>query len=357
LFLFIALLGLAAWEIVGRVALPGSVTPLRFAGAAWSVASGQSSSLGGAPPPTDEQMQKIAFRPLPYVNYGLKPNWTRTDPKHPEAPVKTSNSLGFRGREVEQPKPAGRYRIACLGGSTTYDDGVGDDDTYPVKLEQFLRAARPDLDIEVVNCGVPSYTSAESLANLAFRVLDLQPDAIVLYEGINDWRVRPYRNFDSAYFHFRKVWDGSTKGWQAGEAGGEMANGINPLIQYLTPADNGNGAENAKRNGPWAFKRNLQSICGIAKAHGVKVVLVSNVTADSSPYMKPKEFQALVDGIAEHNGVVRDVAQEQGALFVDLAAVYPHDRELFVDPVHNNPAGAEVKARIIADALVKDLLP
>jgi lysophospholipase L1-like esterase len=354
LLLFIALLGLAAWEVVGRVALPGSVTPLSFAGAAWSVASGHSASLGGAPPPTDEQMQRIAYRPLPYVNYGLKPDWTRTDPRHPDAPVKSSNSLGFRGREVESPKPAGRYRIACLGGSTTYDDAVGDADTYPVKLEQFLRAARPQLDIEVVNCGVPSYTSAESLANLAFRVLDLQPDAIVLYEGINDWRVRPYRNFDGAYFHYRKVWDGSARSWQAG-GDGEMAGGINPLIQYPMPEGNGDGAENARRNGPWAFQRNLQSMCGIAKAHGVKVVLVSNVIDDNNEYVRKEP--SFVRGIAEHNGVVRDVAAEQGALFVDLAAVYPRDEQLFVDPVHNNPRGSEIKARLIADALVKDLLP
>src|SRR5262245_2997596 len=77
LFAFIALLGLAAWEIVGRVALPGTMTPLKFACAAWSVASGHAMTTG-APPPSDADMQKIAYRPLPYVNYGLKPNWTRT---------------------------------------------------------------------------------------------------------------------------------------------------------------------------------------------------------------------------------------------------------------------------------------
>jgi hypothetical protein len=46
---------------------------------------------------------------------------------------------------------------------------------------------------------------------------------------------------------------------------------------------------------------------------------------------------------------------------VDLAAAWPHGAAiprdgLFVDAVHNNPAGAQLKARIIADALLKDLL-
>ena len=46
---------------------------------------------------------------------------------------------------------------------------------------------------------------------------------------------------------------------------------------------------------------------------------------------------------------------------LDLAAAWPHGAEipqggLFVDAVHNNPRGAQLKARIIADALLKDLL-
>ena len=357
LFFFVLLLGLVAWEIVARVAMPGSVTPLKFACAAWTVASGGTVSGGGAPPPTDEQMAKIAYRPLPYLNYGLKPNWTRTSDK-PNAPVKTSNSLGFRGREVDSPKPAGRYRIACLGGSTTYDDGVGDDETYPLKLEEFLRAARPDLDIEVVNAGVPSYTSAESLANLAFRVLDLQPDAIVLYEGINDWRPRTYPGFDSAYFHYRKVWDGSTRHYEAGPPGTEMAGGINPFIQYNNPPGQ-DVAANARAAGHAAFERNLVSMAGIAKEHGVSVVMVSNTIDEANPFTQKEP--GFLAGIREHNEVIRKVCSEHGALFIDLDARFPKgadlpDGGLFVDIVHNNARGSEIKARIIADGLLAGLL-
>jgi lysophospholipase L1-like esterase len=358
LVVVLLVLAMGAWEVVGRASGSSMVTPVRFACAAWSVAGGGSAS-GGAGPPSAADMARIAYRPLPYVNYGLKPSWTRTSDK-PDAPLKTTNSLGFRGREVEQPKPAGRYRIACLGGSTTYDDGVADGDTYPLKLEGLLRAAHPERDLEVVNCGVPSYTSAESLANLAFRVLDLQPDAIVLYEGINDWRTRNYVNYDGAYFHFRKVWDGSTAHWDAGPPGTEMAGGINPLIQFLQPAENGDIAENIKRSGFGAFRRNLQSMCGIARAHGVAVVMVSNVVDESNPAKDPI-FPIFLAGMVETNQVVQQVCKETGSLFVDLDASWPKGAQappgrLFVDQVHNNPAGAQIKARIIADAMLKDLL-
>ena len=300
--------------------------------------------------PTAEELALIAYRPLPYVNFGLKPGWSRSGEL-----LKTSNSLGFRGREVQSPKPAGRYRIACLGGSTTYDDGVADDDAYPLQLEGFLRARRPGRDIEVVNAGVPNYTTAESIANLALRVLDLQPDAIVLYEGINDWRPRIYKNFDGAYFHYRKLWDGDAEDWKSGE--GEMERGLNPLVQYDVPPDNGNGMANAKRNGPGAFRRNLVSLAGIARAHGVAVVMVSN-TVDATNKFTTPEFLAAM---AEHNAVIREVCAQHDAQFVDLDAAYPKGADvppggLFEDIVHNNAAGSRLKARIVADALLADLL-
>jgi lysophospholipase L1-like esterase len=350
LVVLVLLLALVAWEFVGRSMGAMTMTPMRLGKAAWKVAQ-------QGVPPSEEDLALVAYEPLPYVNYGLKPNWTRKS-RNADAPKKTSNKLGFRGREIEQPKPAGRYRIACLGGSTTYDDGVGDEDTYPVKLEGLLRAGRPGRDIEVVNCGVPSYTSAEDLANLAFRVLDLQPDAIVVYQGINDWRTRPYRNFDSAYFHYRKVWDGSLEHWARGKGdlGGDNFN-INQLIQHDELPDNGDEQENERRSGPGAFRRNLESIAGIAKAHGAAVVMVSNIF-DASNKFTPPDFPG---GMAETNGVIRDVCGETGALFVDLDAKFPKGDQvppggLFVDPVHNNPAGAQIKARIIADAMLKDLL-
>ncbi|HZL98764.1 MAG TPA: GDSL-type esterase/lipase family protein, partial [Planctomycetota bacterium] len=297
--------------------------------------------------PGADELARMAYRPLPYLMWGLKPNWTREP--GPRNLVRTSNSLGFRGREVELPKPEGRYRLICFGGSTTYDDALSDDETNVVQLEGLLRAARPAQDIELVNAGVPSYTSAEDLPNLAFRCLDLQPDAILIYQGINDFRTRGYRNFDPAYFHYRKIWDGGTRTWVEGE--GELG-GINAFIQHKPPEPNGDQAENVRRAGTGAYRRNLTSMAGIAKAHGVRCIFVTSIIDKQNEYVTP----VVLDGIAEQNEVMRQVAAEQGVLLVDLAAVYPSG-DYFVDAVHNNAAGATEKARIIADGLLRDLFP
>jgi lysophospholipase L1-like esterase len=342
LLLFLLVLAALAWEVAVRAIGSPAPTPARFLSAAWSVAT------GGRPAnaPSEEDMRKNAYRPLPYVMFGLKPDWERLSR---DGLTRTSNRLGFRGREIELPKPEGRFRIVCLGGSTTYSDAVSDDETYPVHLERVLRDARPDLDIEVVNAGIPSYTTAESLANLAFRVIDLQPDVLVVYHAVNDYRPRVYRNFDRAYFHYRKVWNGTVEQWEPGP--GEMAGGINPFIQHNLPPDNGDNAENVRRAGTGAYRRNLLSLSGLAAAHDVRTAFVSFVADEQGPY----RTQEFIDAVLEHNLVMREVAERQGDLFIDLHPRFPQGQGLFHDPVHMNDRGTLIKARLIAEVLAPTL--
>lgn len=98
------------------------------------------------------------------------------------------NSLGFRGPEIQVPKPPGTFRIFALGESTTFGwKGIrSHEEAWPALLEAKLRAAHPGRLIEVVNAGVPGYTSIEQRINLMLRISRLQPDAILLYHGNND---------------------------------------------------------------------------------------------------------------------------------------------------------------------------
>src|SRR5690606_5902302 len=71
-----------------------------------------------------EYPQAVRFRPHHYLGYTLQPGYRRGKTSH--------NSLGYRGPEVAIPKPSGVFRIAILGGSTTYTEFVRDDEkTFP----------------------------------------------------------------------------------------------------------------------------------------------------------------------------------------------------------------------------------
>ena len=59
-------------------------------------------------------------------------------------------------------------------------------EAWPAVLEGKLRAAHPGRAIEVINAGVPGYTSIEQRINFMLRISHLEPDAVVIYHGNND---------------------------------------------------------------------------------------------------------------------------------------------------------------------------
>jgi lysophospholipase L1-like esterase len=96
------------------------------------------------------------------------------------------NSLGFRGPEVIQPKPADRLRLLVLGDSITMGEGVEDEETYVRRLELALREGTPGVD--VVNGGVGDTGTREQIDLLKERGLALDPDVIIVGFYLNDSR-------------------------------------------------------------------------------------------------------------------------------------------------------------------------
>lgn len=141
--------------------------------------------------------------PHPYLSYALRPGWSAPEGVREQA---SHNRLGFRGPEPEIPKPAGTFRILCLGGSSTYGSGPTKDEwTYPAVLQELLRS-RGATAVETVNLGTKGWTSTESLINLCLRGWELEPDLVLVYHGTNDalaamW---PEPNWDQT--HFRTTW-------------------------------------------------------------------------------------------------------------------------------------------------------
>src|SRR5690606_16916383 len=130
--------------------------------------------------------------PHPYLAYSLTPGYRSWK----NAPSQAShNSLGFRGPETTWEKPEGVYRIACLGGSSTYGHTpTSDATTWPARLGVHLSQRYPERRIEVINAGTSGYSTFESIVNLAFRVSQLEPDLVIVYHSINDMRCLLYPN-------------------------------------------------------------------------------------------------------------------------------------------------------------------
>ncbi len=111
--------------------------------------------------------------------------WVETNPDTSESISVRTNSLGLRSDEVVVPKPANTFRILCLGGDAVAGLVTASQDLFSSRLEQLL-LDRSDLQIEVINAGVPKYCPLLSYLQVKHELLALQPDLLVLSMEMDD---------------------------------------------------------------------------------------------------------------------------------------------------------------------------
>jgi len=104
------------------------------------------------------------------------------------APVQISD-FGVRG-PGPGPRRANTFRLLLLGDSQTFGFGVLDHETYPARLQELLADKYPDLDIQVVNAGVPGYGTVDELEWLRRRGAEVDPDLIMSqFLSVNDFDI------------------------------------------------------------------------------------------------------------------------------------------------------------------------
>jgi hypothetical protein len=101
------------------------------------------------------------------------------DPADPRRIRFETNSLGLRDVERSVAKPPGTWRVLLLGDSFVAGAQVPVDSTVSRVSERLLAAAlaRP---VEVWNCGVSGYSTAQQLLYLRHVARDFDPDVVVL---------------------------------------------------------------------------------------------------------------------------------------------------------------------------------
>ena len=299
-------------------------------------------------PPKAWQMQ-----PHHYLNYALNPDYKTDLTKH--------NSFGFRGAEIQLEKPDSLFRIVCLGGSTTYSAYIGDDNkAYPFLVEQKLKLQYDYKNIEVINAGVPGYNSWESLINLQFKVLDLNPDMIIVYHGTNDVHPRfiPPQYYRGDNSGRRKQWEypqisiydrSALLRFLRRHMGITTQVGLETMITPVFkegPVDQFTNTKTLEQNPPIYFERNLRNMVAIAEAHGVKAVLATwAYTPLKGDYASTSHY---IKGFQEGNELIKTLGIELDIPVYDFAAEMPQDLEYWEDGRHVSYKGVDLKAELFA---------
>jgi lysophospholipase L1-like esterase len=226
-------------------------------------------------------------------------------------------------------------RIICLADSVTVmEHGRG----WPELLPDALRAAGYAKPAQVFNAGVPEYTSYQGLRYFETELLATRPNIVTVEFGWNDHWPSPVNRPDSAVQVPRPT--------------------VFALHQHLIrlrlyrllrtailPAPN----PKVLRVPPDDYRQNLRRIAELVRGQGGQMILLTAPYLDN-PFGWVALHRTYIDA-------TRQAAGELQAPLVDLADVFLHRRDLFLDPrndqCHFNKSGAEIVAQAVAAVIVQ----
>jgi len=142
----------------------------------------------------------------PYLGYIPYPGYSKIG-------TQEHNKDGYRGKLIPLVK-TGKFRIICMGGSTTYGMSVPlFEQSYPAQLDSLLnnyfasnaRFTEKYTGVEVLNAGVEAGASTEELTQYILKYRYYKPDLVILHTGGNDALISPEdANFQPDYTHYRR---------------------------------------------------------------------------------------------------------------------------------------------------------
>jgi lysophospholipase L1-like esterase len=298
------------------------------------------------------------YVPHHYYLYSTRPSYRSADGRV------RHNALGCRAEEVPLEKPAGVYRIVAIGGSTTYSTLVRENDAiFTYKLEKALNewASRTGLrrTFEVLDCGVPGYTSAEALGRYIFSLSEYRPDLVMVQLGINDALPRGLAHISRDYREFSKTWetfDPASDLWFIRRLlrDSVWTQGINFLVRhpFWSQRPDQVAAVSGGKSTAWIFESNMRYLLRLASGDGARVLfLTEHLVVD-----KASDWRAMPPGrgrfTLEHNALVATIARQERTLFLDLQQELCACKEMMPDGRHLNEEGEGEKARLIFEYLM-----
>lgn len=314
------------------------------------------------------------YRPVAFLGYELTPNFKLN---HPLMAISV-NRLGFRGKDFSAEKPEKTFRIVCLGGSSVFGYRLNDEESWPAQLEKrFHDGGYPF--VEVINAGVAGYTTYHSLILLITRILDLNPDLVIVNQTWNDMKYWHFVSPDNPVYHhwsaviknppsmIREISKGSYFIRFIYAVYGKLRavllskTGTQEPFDYLHDGLDALSEEDLAY-GKKVYKRNLELIAAVCGKYDIKLVLstqvrlVKEVTSEKEDelitYFMPKAL--LLSSFDYADSAIKEVAEENpGAEFFDLAKKVPADLSAMEDHVHQTREGN----RLIAEAFYEYLKP
>jgi lysophospholipase L1-like esterase len=267
------------------------------------------------------------------------------------------NSLGFRDtREHFENKDDRTIRIFFSGGSTAWGTGASSDDqTISALLEKKLNAEmspRTGYKYEVVNAALPAWSTTQEKLSIQQRLVDLHPDAVLMFSGNNDvhWALH---GSDVRWFFSYMDQNYITLLDEMYKTAGHPEWAI-PILLSKDPIDCAKAAEIAERN----VKEAAAALAGVNArlffALQPNIVSTSKHLSEYESRFLRQQNKAYWDTCYGALRAALALLKAPNYRFLDLSRSFGNlgdDTELFLDQYHFVDTGNDLTAREIVEAI------
>lgn len=283
------------------------------------------------------------------------------------------NANGFRGPPIDDPKPAGRLRLAFMGSSTTFDPYVDEDGMWPNLVTLRLRERAPACDVDYVNAALPGFSTENLIRYFDYRVAGVDPDIVLILTSDVNGDLDRYVEEAGLHsgVHYRKSWlSERSLLWAKIER-----NSVQISRQRAAFSEAGKVSIDAASL-VTGFEARLTALVRRVEAGGALPVLITgsrfyrrdqdpaeqSIAAGTALFFIPYvSLATLLDVTDAYNAAVVRVAKAEGVPVITGENEIPATAEHFADSNHFAAKGSEAMAarvlrHLAASARVDDLL-
>ena len=258
------------------------------------------------------------------------------------------NSLGLRGDEIE---PASdKIRIVGLGNSCTFGWRTEENKIYLRQLEKLINSDTTLPQVEIINAGIPGYTSFQGQRFFIEEISSLKPDLVLMMFGWNDqWASADNiadKNQDFPPQFILNIQDFVSRL--------KIYRLMRKLILSTTEkpiAETLNKTEQVYRVSFEDFYKNLNSIIQETKnINSIAMILTSPIPSLEN-YYRPGSKSNMHIFHNYYNEQARLLAIDTKSALIDAASEFDNYNNLFddakIDPIHFNNEGHRILANQI----------
>jgi lysophospholipase L1-like esterase len=268
-----------------------------------------------------------------------------------------THTRDHRRLTINEGKAADARRVFVFGGSTTYDAGVSDADTWATQLSRRLGSG-----FVVENYGMDGFSSVEVLVSSLFAFREAKPTCAVFYMGWNDLRSAHLSTLRPDYTDFHLPHQRGNLGLLTHlpiESYSVVARLVVSLARPPLPIPQGKVSSTYDPRLAKVYLDNMDLIATVARHQGVKPIFVPQVidhirhsTDTGYGWVPLIPYRDVPKVLGQLNDDLRRLAARLDVPFIDTPHSVSWHADDFVDDGHFNAGGA----RKFADALAGPIL-